>query len=1297
MKAKQLLFTLFLTCMPILMWAEQKEYTDENNLVYVYDTETGTAWLKAGSYNMGAGSPDAKGNIVIPSQIEVNDRTYTVEKIAERAFHHCYSITSVEISEGIKTVGSYAFSECTGLQSISLPESLTDIGTYGTFYHCENLRTIVLPSKLKNLGNLTFIGCSNLTDVDLAQIESIGYQAFVDCISLSSIKIPQSVIKIDMSGSSNLFRGCAALNFIEVELGNRFFDSRNDCNAIINTASNELIVGCNGTKIPTTVTAIGTKAFQDSGIKDLSIPLSVKKIGDRAFFRCEDLVQLDLPEGITSIEEWTFCYCTNLASVSLPSSLKTIGRSAFEFCTSLNEVVFPQNLTTICKDAFRNCNLEKIVFNEGLLSIETGAFMGENEPGYGYGTDQSSGKFWGYNLKSIELPSTLKEIGDKAFYGWRELTSLTIPASVESIGAKAFGESRKLERVTSLIESPFALPNDAFQQYVQSYYSTDIDGTTAYLYVPIGTKEKYEQQEGWKQFRAILEIGTEIKEMEFVDENNGVVYLYEDGGITARVKGGTKSNPGSPNAKGNITILEEIEVGGKTYKVTKIDSYAFYKLKQIVSVSVPNSVETIGVYAFYGCNNLETVTLGENITQIGDFVFSYTGLKSIQLPQKLTAISKSLFSHCEKLGNIDIPESVTEIKDEAFRGCLNMTSIYIPSNVRKIGLNIFSGYENYNGSCYGNVNKVVVANSNPYYDSRNDCNAIIETATNTLIQGCQTTVIPDGVKKIGLHAFEFVAYKDFYLPASVDSIDTFGFYGTQIENVTIPSTLKYIGWAAFSKNSKLKNVVFEDGLEAIDGRGFTHCDNLQSVHISKTLKAFGAYPFNECVNLKEITVDVDNPYLYSPENSNTVITKKDNVLVLGCTGSVIPDGVKSISTNAFQGSGITSVVFPSSVEEIGYTSFWGCLSLNFITFPAKLRHIKWQAFGNCPGLGAVTSLVEDPSSISIDEDVFRGLPSETVLYVPQGSKPKYEATAPWKSFSKILEIEDYNPAYKRKVVVEEGTGTWCQWCPRGIVGIQTMMENHPDDFIPIAVHVNDEMETDTYETFVRQNFSAFPTCTMDRLYHFDPNATSLEDYYQKEIESSSSSISMMAKWNDDDKTSVTITTTTQFAHDMDDDYRIAYVITENQVGPYIQKNAYAGGGEGPMGGFENENPNVSIFHNHVARFISDVKGTKGTVPSSPEGGVDHTYSYSLVMPDNIQNKDNIEIIVLLINRESEIIENADRILAVDILDYNSSGIMDIVVDHGNSDVWYTLDGVRLSGRPKTKGIYVNNGKKVLVK
>lgn len=221
-------------------------------------------------------------------------------------YDNCYALASINLPSTITNIDGAAFSDCRRLTSITLPEGIPSIGDW-FFDNCVGLREVVIPESVTTIGQNAFYGCTGLNSIRIPDgVSSIGYGAFSNCPNVTSIIVAE---------------------------GNATYDSRNNCNAIIETATNKLIKGCNNTVIPSDVTSIGNEAF----------------------YYCTGLTSVSLPEGLTSIESSAFRSCTALTEITIPASVTSIGSNAFEECTSLTSVTaLMQTPVTISSDVFSN-------------------------------------------------------------------------------------------------------------------------------------------------------------------------------------------------------------------------------------------------------------------------------------------------------------------------------------------------------------------------------------------------------------------------------------------------------------------------------------------------------------------------------------------------------------------------------------------------------------------------------------------------------------------------------------------------------------------------------------------------------------------------------------------------------------------------------------------------------------------------------------------------------------------------------------------------------------------------------
>lgn len=431
----------------------------------------------------------------------------TVKGIGKEAFHGCGSLISVYIPESVTSIGEEAFSGCDSLTSIYIPESVTSIGKEA-FYGCESLTSIHIPKAVTSIGYDAFRNCNNLTKITVDpmnksydsrgncnaliktdknellcgccsteipntitiingsafwccrnlsniiipnSVKSIGGYAFYGCKSLTSIHIPESVISI----GNNSFLNCDNLTKISVDPMNKKYDSRDDCNAVIESNRNNLLIGCSSTIIPESVTSIGNGAFEScDNLTGIRIPESVTSIGDRAFESCDNLTSIRIPKSVTSIGYSAFENCYNLTSISvdplnttydsrgncnaviesdtdillfgcstttIPESISSIGEKAFYYCEDLMNICIPDSVTSIENYAFSHCyNLISINIPNGVTSIGDSAFE------------------CCHSLTRVIIPDSVMSIGEHAFSGCQNLTRIDIPDSVSEIEDSAF-------------------------------------------------------------------------------------------------------------------------------------------------------------------------------------------------------------------------------------------------------------------------------------------------------------------------------------------------------------------------------------------------------------------------------------------------------------------------------------------------------------------------------------------------------------------------------------------------------------------------------------------------------------------------------------------------------------------------------------------------------------------------------------------------------------------------------------------------------------------------------------------
>ena len=477
---------------------------------------------------------------------------------------------------------------------------------------------------------------------------------------------------------------------------------------------------------------------------------------------------------VTGISYWAFHDCPDITSISIPSSVKEIRHFAFENCIGLTEISIPESVTEIWRGTFQGC--------EGLNKVEFASIEQMCSMTYCPEVDEDIqellNQLWQYpNSNPLYMAKHLWIDG-------QEVTDLVIPEGITSIGNLAFAGGAFTS--VTIPESVTSIGHSAFRGCKDLTSFTIPDGVTS-----IGAR------------------------------------AFEDcTGLTSITIPGSVTSIGEYAFTGCTGLTSVVIPEG----VTSIGYRAFEDCTGLTSVSIPGSLTSWGGMEFTGCTGLTSITFQDGLTSIGSAFRGCTSLTSVTFPESLTSIGEDAFSGCTNLTSVTFPESLTSIGKYAFYNCMGLTSITIPKNVTTVYGSTFSGCTN--------MESIVVENGNTVYDSRENCNAIIETATNTLLRACNSTVFPAGVTSIGANAFSGLA---------------------DLTSFSIPESVTTIGSGAFSDCSGLTAFIIPNKVTTVGEYAFRGCTNLASVTIPKSVTSIGQGVFLECAGLTTIISKMTQP------------------------------------------------------------------------------------------------------------------------------------------------------------------------------------------------------------------------------------------------------------------------------------------------------------------------------------------------------------------------------------------------------------------------------------------------------
>lgn len=440
--------------------------------------------------------------------------------IGDEAFMGCETLSDIEIPEGVKRL-SATFYGCTNLSKVQLPSTLAELAgggsewlvIHGVFQNCEKLSTVILPPSLTSIGTNSFSGCKNLMSINIPDgVTSIGSGAFYDCTSLEnvilpptlthiagykglissgafegsgikSINIPASVTEIGMKA----FASCPNLGSIAVDKQNTVYDSRENCNAIILTDGDSLIVGCKNTFIPSTVKKLAVWSFFGvSGLRQIVIPKNVVSVRGNAF------------SNLTTEEEFlipAIANCSNLERIIVEE-----GNPVYDSREDCNAII--ETATKKLVIGTSNSTMPNSVTVLGCLSICNGRSSDFTIPKHIKNLEPGvfgDGFFVQSPVTGVAFEEGTMEIPVRALYENGTLTKLTLPSTITAIGDSAFVGCYGLTTIISHIKNPRPLGYTVFDR--RTLFNEDVT-----LYVPKGSKELYEHQDVWSYFQNIVEM-----------------------------------------------------------------------------------------------------------------------------------------------------------------------------------------------------------------------------------------------------------------------------------------------------------------------------------------------------------------------------------------------------------------------------------------------------------------------------------------------------------------------------------------------------------------------------------------------------------------------------------------------------------------------------------------------------------------------------------------------------------------------------------------------------------------------
>lgn len=741
----------------------------------------------------------------------------SLREIHQHGFDQCSALEQIVIPDGVVSIDIYAFSGDRALQTITIGNSVTTIADrafescnnfteidfqnspanigYRAFYGANKLVTIKA-KRIKNIGREAFGGCGQLVNLQLGDsLLSIDYEAFEGCSALRTIHLPASL----NSFSALSFRNCQALDTLTVDSANTTYDSRNNCNAAIHTASNTVVLGCAQTILPEGVVAIGQYTFYVCNrLQSITLPTGLQRIESNAFQYCTALQSVVLPDGLLQIGSNAFNNCPNLQSIVLPDGLQSIGSYAFNGCRSLKTVSLPNSVTSIECGVFHDCDsITSPVYNSTYFVYLPVSYQGD-----------------------FTIPGTPEKIACQAFDNCDGLTSVVVPSSVTNINDLAFINCDHLQTVP-LPDGLVYIGSRAFEGCVS------LDSIT----IPARIKTINERTFYNCPVLSSIDIPDSVTSI----GNYAFSYCSAMTSISfpSNLKGfGRDMLQGCTN-------LDTIHWNVKSYNSFSTVSYydPFYSIRgQVTAFNFGDSVQVIPDNLCYNMKQLTSLSLGCSITKIGNGAFEgCSNIKSIHWNLRTNSDPKiyteaPFYGLRDSITEFTFGDSVRYIPNYLCHSMKHLRQLYIPENVSAIGAFAFRYVED--------LDSISVHAGNKHYDSRQNCNALIESATDELLLGCYKTYFPADIKGIGDCAFHHVR---------------------NLQSVILPKNVTFVGKEAFNNCKDLAELSLPNAIETIDDYAFQDCDSLSSVTLPENLAFVGLRAFAHCSGLELINCKAPTP------------------------------------------------------------------------------------------------------------------------------------------------------------------------------------------------------------------------------------------------------------------------------------------------------------------------------------------------------------------------------------------------------------------------------------------------------
>lgn len=937
------------------------------------------------SLNSFAYHPEYYGYSAFYNQPKLAKVTFssTVTEIPAYLFYENVAMTLTDLPK-VKNIGESAFEGCSKLTTLNFGQDLETVGDRA-FYNCTNVTKLTFPDAITTIGDEAFYNCSSITEVTVgSKLQSIGASAFENCGSFTAIILPDNFTTMGASA----FEGCKKLTV--AKLGN-------------------------------SLTAVPARAFKNCiALSEMAVPASSVSIGDQAFYNDSVLAVITMNDGLKTIGDEVFWNNSGIITFTIPGTVTSIGRNSFYGCTNTSVLRFKDGEGTLTIDSyytrskkiddmtsrysytdryydyFYDCPIKTLYLGRDLkYDYADNASIYDYVDGNWKEMSRASAPFVNSTtLQKVTIGSKVTFLYNHLFHNCDKVTTIDIPASIANIYGNAFDDCSSLTATTfhdatdhtlALGDYAFrncaALPEVTFPQQLVSI------GNYTYAQCPLLKTLSFPAMLG------------SIGNYAFAECIGLTQLTFEDSGQSVKLGYGARSNSGTSYLDniplfGN-TNLTYLYIGRDIY-YTADERYGyspFYNQPFLTDVrfSQSGTVTYCKDYLLYKVNNCKTLTLPESLTSIGNGAFrGMTALESIVIPNAVTEMGTYAFADDTSLKSAKLSTSCPWLKEGLFSECNALQSITIPSVVTKMDGKIFTSCKSLTSTTFEDGTDLIEMG---YGASEKDFGLFRDCPLETLNLGRWLS-----------YNTEVASRSPFY------SIST-------LKNLKIGTNVKVIDKYMFSYCKGLEEVTLPDNITSVNLWGFRGCSSLKSVRLSEKLSQVGDYGFSECTSLDNVTFPASMTSVASNSFSDcTALRKLDlgqNLLIIGPSafendkaleGIEIPSTLYGLGVASFKNCTSLPYVEVKSISSVGKEAFMGCTGLKWISLSDKTTSLGENSFAGCSNIAYVKSYATTAPEGLVN------FPSEVVangtLFVPEGYEDDYTYSATWEDWMNIKPLTE---------------------------------------------------------------------------------------------------------------------------------------------------------------------------------------------------------------------------------------------------------------------------------------------------